>query len=154
MRIDPPQFVYFAEARSGLVKIGVTTCVEKRIRSLGREAGPMRLLLAFRGNVVIERRMHQRFRSSRRRGEWFLLRGALRRFLLGIDRPGRRAKIVDRMNRFIVRADIRELLRERDACERRLLDVEKRHAELFTSLRDLDNMLEQRLASVSSERAA
>jgi T5orf172 domain len=72
-------FIYFAQIRiypadrSGLVKIGRTTDVEKRIQQLNVSVGegrlvPIRLLAGFNGD---EKRIHKELSRLRVQGEWF-----------------------------------------------------------------------------------
>lgn len=59
------QWVYFAE-RDGLVKIGYSADVERRMRQLGA-----RLLLVLPGGESIESWMHRQFAAYNAHGEWF-----------------------------------------------------------------------------------
>jgi hypothetical protein len=66
-----PEFVYFAQARDGLIKIGTSWVPERRIRSIENMVGPVRTLGLIRGNRALERRWHRRFADARQHGEWF-----------------------------------------------------------------------------------
>lgn len=63
--------IYFL-AGAGLIKIGVTTDVDKRIRSL-ENSSPVLLefLGCYPGTRSDERALHDRFKHLRRHGEWF-----------------------------------------------------------------------------------
>jgi len=63
--------IYFLAA-AGLIKIGVTADVDKRVCSL-RNSCPVELefLGAYPGTRTDERELHERFRHLRRHGEWF-----------------------------------------------------------------------------------
>jgi hypothetical protein len=65
--------VYFIEADSGLIKIGVATSPSERIRTL-RTMSPvgLRLLLELPGlGASGEAELHERFAEFRSHGEWF-----------------------------------------------------------------------------------
>lgn len=74
----PKSFVYFME-REGLVKIGVTKNVDKRVREVSRGSampkgmtvGPVRLLGTIPGAYDEERALHKKFWRYRVGGEWF-----------------------------------------------------------------------------------
>lgn len=64
--------VYLSRAEStGLVKIGTTINVPKRIRDLQFENGPMTVLRTVRGGYLTESWFHQRFGEYRVTREWF-----------------------------------------------------------------------------------
>lgn len=80
---NPSSVVYFAQARAtGLVKIGHSTDVANRMRSLGTACpGGLEVILLIRGDRAIERLCHAAFRPLRVDGEWFEYRDALVRFV-------------------------------------------------------------------------
>lgn len=65
--------VYFIQAeRTNMVKIGFSTNVAKRLRSLQTACSTkVRLLVAIPGNREAERAYHEQFSRSREQGEWF-----------------------------------------------------------------------------------
>jgi hypothetical protein len=63
--------VYFFQRSDGLVKIGTTTLLRDRQRSLTREFGDLVLLGLQRGDSSDERDLHRRFAAARVQGEWF-----------------------------------------------------------------------------------
>ncbi len=65
--------VYFAHARrSDLIKIGTSTDVEQRLRSLALLCGELPVLLAtVPGSYPTEECLHRAFASARTFGEWF-----------------------------------------------------------------------------------
>lgn len=75
--------VYFAHSASlGLIKIGCTANLKKRVRHLTVECGHRAsLLLAMPGNRKRERAMHRRFRAHAVSNEWFRPEGKLAAFL-------------------------------------------------------------------------
>jgi hypothetical protein len=77
------QEVYFAEAElTGLIKIGLTTNLDKRLACLERATGSrMTLLVAFPGDWQLEKLCHMTFWRVRGLGEWFRKRGQLAVFL-------------------------------------------------------------------------
>lgn len=76
--------VYFMGG-GGLIKIGVTTDVDARLRSLSNSSPvPIRYLGSYLGTREAEREMHDKFKHLRRHGEWF------------DDTPELRAEIEDR----------------------------------------------------------
>ena len=77
--------VYFIEAPStGLVKIGKTTDLEERFKSLcTMSPTPLRLLKVIPGYSDEEKTLHKRFKEYRRHGEWFELE-PLRRAIRGL----------------------------------------------------------------------
>lgn len=68
-------YIYFATAgNDGLVKIGFTTNLGSRMRSLSTaNAGRMGAEEAFLSYFEAERMVHERFKKDRVRGEWFRL---------------------------------------------------------------------------------
>lgn len=89
-----PSLVYFVE-REGLIKIGFTTNLDKRIKSIskgssmpeGMTIGPVKLLAAEPGDRKLEARLHQRFSSTRvGNSEWFRPSKALRRYIEDLAR--------------------------------------------------------------------
>ena len=62
------------------VKIGFTTNPEARLSSLATGA-PELMLMMKPGTLTMERELHRRFAGLRVHREWFLLRGALLKFL-------------------------------------------------------------------------
>ena len=84
------QFVYFAEAMNGLLKIGVAADVAKRMRGLRA----MSLIPLYLFHVVscqgenhrdVEAAFHRRFAGQRHHGEWFHLRREQRQEILGME---------------------------------------------------------------------
>lgn len=65
-RTDGDNVVYFA-LRDGLIKIGTSHGVHKRVQTLGRA----QLLGCHPGGFAEERRVHELFADSRVEGEWF-----------------------------------------------------------------------------------
>lgn len=89
-----PSFVYFVE-REGLIKIGTTTNLRSRLKTLGKggsmppgmTVGPVKLLASTRGTQVEEREYHQKFRKQRiPKTEWFRPNKALWREIETIQR--------------------------------------------------------------------
>lgn len=81
-----PMFVYFVQAEQlGLIKIGVATRLEKRIRDLACQS-PDRL--KFLGAAIcheggtLEPRLHAMFAEDRSHGEWFRPSEALLDYIL------------------------------------------------------------------------
>jgi hypothetical protein len=78
-------FVYIAEDRNGLLKIGCSTQVEDRLAVLSKTYGPMRLLFLTRGDYKLESAMHRSFDKYRvgvgTSIEWFKRDGKLADFL-------------------------------------------------------------------------
>lgn len=70
---DRKVFVYFLSAEeAGVVKIGVTDDLDRRIGSITRMSPlPLELLLAIPGDHKVESQMHERFKAQRLHGEWF-----------------------------------------------------------------------------------
>lgn len=66
------RFVYFIQADTGLIKIGVASNVKKRLGQLrGASPVPLTLLLAVPAGAIFEYNMHHKFRQFRVHGEWF-----------------------------------------------------------------------------------
>jgi hypothetical protein len=78
--------IYFVEVeRTGEIKVGFSTDVEKRIKSLSTASPyPLRLLIAVPGSFAEEKLIHYAFSSERLNGEWFRGDGRLRAFALRI----------------------------------------------------------------------
>lgn len=65
-------FVYFAQAGSGAIKIGVSADVRSRIRELQVGSAPViRLIGVAPGNRDLESKIHRSLTAARVRGEWF-----------------------------------------------------------------------------------
>lgn len=66
------QRVYFAQAQTGLVKIGCSTNIGGRLRALETETrGVLRFLGSIPGGHAIEHVWHDHFLAARAYGEWF-----------------------------------------------------------------------------------
>lgn len=64
--------VYYVRRESdGLIKIGTTGRVDRRMATLEHDHGPLQLLLTHDGDRAAEERMHARFADWRAEGEWF-----------------------------------------------------------------------------------
>lgn len=74
-----PTVVYFAE-RDGLIKIGMSGVVEKRMAALHCS-----LLATYPGGRDLERRMHERFAADAVGGEWFKPSPELRNLIRGLQ---------------------------------------------------------------------
>ena len=80
LRSETRQRVYFME-REGLVKIGISSNVPKRVQEVSRGSsmisgmtvGPVRLLGTRPGGRDEESRLHKLFKEARVAGEWFRL---------------------------------------------------------------------------------
>lgn len=68
---EPTRRVYYARRADGLIKIGVTYSIKRRLANLKPEHGPLELLGSHVGGVALEMQMHQKFRRLRVEGEWF-----------------------------------------------------------------------------------
>ena len=66
-------FVYFLQSeQGGAIKIGYTTDIRKRIKTLQTaHPFPLKLLLAINGNIEDESKLHKEFKPFRLCGEWF-----------------------------------------------------------------------------------
>lgn len=96
-------YVYFAEADNGLVKIGKAKNVRLRISSLRSSSPiPLRLLHVIDCNGrsrQIERHFHKMFKTKRRHGEWFRLTLKEKMEITKIDADGmRRIETLDGEN--------------------------------------------------------
>lgn len=78
--------VYFVEAIGvGLIKIGITHDIERRMRVLRANSPvPLALLAAIPGTLFDERRLHDQFARERAHGEWFFASSSLRIFVEGL----------------------------------------------------------------------
>lgn len=82
--------MYFL-AGAGLIKIGISTNIKSRIRSI-RNSSPVELeLLAIRPEscTLVEIKTHFRFAHLRRHGEWFEDNGEIRGFIADLIRAGK-----------------------------------------------------------------
>jgi hypothetical protein len=67
-----PGFIYFIGGRTGPIKIGFTTQVQKRLQRLSSNSPiALRVLASRPGSKADEGRLHVRFQGSRLHGEWF-----------------------------------------------------------------------------------
>lgn len=78
-------FVYIAQDKNGLLKIGCSIQVEDRLAVLSKAHGPMLLLFLARGDYKLESAMHRAFAQYKvpvgRSIEWFKQEGELADFL-------------------------------------------------------------------------
>lgn len=73
-----PSIIYFVR-REGLIKIGTTTQLAKRVKAISRGScmpngmtiGPVEVLATMPGDRNIEEHLHRRFAEVRFQGEWF-----------------------------------------------------------------------------------
>jgi hypothetical protein len=74
--------VYFLEAENGLVKIGYSGDVERRIRQLVAEnATSVKLLGTIRGGRQTERALHRALRCFHSHGEWYYPNDLLSKYI-------------------------------------------------------------------------
>ena len=74
--------VYFVSPGDDLVKIGHTTNLKSRVRTLQTgHSKPLEILLVLYGNRDFERQLHKRFSKQLKRGEWFRLSGEISKFI-------------------------------------------------------------------------
>lgn len=67
-----PQQVYYISDNNGLIKIGISTNVNKRLAALQTGHGhTLALVASHPGTTTDEAELHQRFTHLRERGEWF-----------------------------------------------------------------------------------
>lgn len=96
LRVKPergPSVVYFVE-REGLIKIGVSANLDKRLSDIGKGSsmlpgmtiGPVTLLATESGDRTLEQSLHQRFRKTRVAGEWFRPSKALHSYIDDLKR--------------------------------------------------------------------
>lgn len=81
-------FVYFIEAPDGLIKIGWTSDLARRVNNLAvGSSGPIKVLATTPGGRTLEAHLHERFSDDRVQGEWFKpsddLRGLVKLILSG-----------------------------------------------------------------------
>lgn len=88
--------LYFL-AGAGLIKIGITTNLTSRIRSIRNSSpAPLVLLATGAGCTLWEGFAHSRFRHLRRHGEWFEDEGSIRDYILDLAKaPYRKIVIPD-----------------------------------------------------------
>jgi hypothetical protein len=74
--------VYFLEATDGMIKIGYTTSLSRRIAELEIEHGPLKVLGWICGDEKREAELHTRFKNWRLgKAEWFLPNPELDQFI-------------------------------------------------------------------------
>lgn len=75
--------VYFARKISDptAVKIGVASDVDKRLTTVAREVGPIRLVASMPGGKTTERQIQIKFSHLRTEGEWFRADDALENYI-------------------------------------------------------------------------
>lgn len=79
------KLVYFIYS-AGLLKIGCTKDIERRMADLGNMgAAPSTLIAVLPGDKSLEYRLHCLFKDDRRHGEWFYPSDEMKRFLYCID---------------------------------------------------------------------
>jgi hypothetical protein len=78
--------IYFISAGDGLVKIGYSRNVDKRMRVLSTASPrPLQILLTIPGTRSDESAFHEMFKAERIRGEWFLLSSRIEDFIANGD---------------------------------------------------------------------
>lgn len=86
----PTCSIYFVQAASGPIKIGMAKNADRRVRELRTSSHePLTLLASFSGEPAIERALHRRFAALRLSGEWFRPEPELLRLIDGIRRGER-----------------------------------------------------------------
>lgn len=83
---DRRSVVYFAQRADGAVKIGFTDDVQRRLRELRPEHGPLELLATIPGDKRTEGAFHRLYAEARLDGEWFRETPMLRVFIGQIRR--------------------------------------------------------------------
>lgn len=74
--------VYFIKNASGLVKIGWTSDIDRRVKFIARaEQSELEVLATIPGGANLERKLHIRFAADRIRGEWFTLSPDIKGFI-------------------------------------------------------------------------
>jgi hypothetical protein len=74
--------VYFVSPGDDLVKIGYTTNLKSRVRTLQTgHSKPLEILLVLDGNHDLEQELHKQFSKRLKRGEWFRLSGEISKFI-------------------------------------------------------------------------
>jgi hypothetical protein len=63
--------VYYVRRQDGLIKIGVSGQLNRRLRALTEIHGALTVLALHAGGREAEQRMHARFAADRVTGEWF-----------------------------------------------------------------------------------
>jgi hypothetical protein len=63
--------IYFVQRPDGLVKIGYTADLSRRLRALAKGHSPLQVLRTINGDRKRERRLHAQFASLNQFGEWF-----------------------------------------------------------------------------------
>lgn len=89
--IDQSKSEMYFLAGAGLIKIGISTNLKSRVRSI-RNSSPVDLeLLAIRPQscTFVEIQTHTRFAHLRRHGEWFEDNGEIREFIGHLIRSGK-----------------------------------------------------------------
>lgn len=89
--VDQSKSEMYFLAGAGLIKIGISTNLKSRVRSI-RNSSPVELeLLAIRPQscTFVESQTHFRFAHLRRHGEWFEDNGEIREFIESIIRQGK-----------------------------------------------------------------
>jgi hypothetical protein len=77
--------IYFLRRRDGLVKVGFTTNLPRRIASLSRSHGPLDVIRVINGDRRRENAIHGALRPSNEFGEWFRDSDELRAFIAQAD---------------------------------------------------------------------
>lgn len=67
------QIVYVVYDATGLCKIGKTTNIENRIKTLRISNTSLFILRAYKGEDSLEKSLHSKFKDKRKGGEWFIL---------------------------------------------------------------------------------
>lgn len=88
--------IYFLRGY-GRVKVGTTRKPGKRLDEIQVSSPvPLSVLLIMPGDVILERRIHRRFRSIRQHGEWFLATPEFLEFVESLRKNGEHALAINR----------------------------------------------------------
>lgn len=66
-----PTTIYFVQRTDGLIKIGITKNLKRRLPQISKAHGPLVVLRSERGGKSEEARLHLRLASFNQFGEWF-----------------------------------------------------------------------------------
>lgn len=90
--------IYFIQS-AGLVKIGTTTCLATRVKTLqSLSAKKVRVLAVMEGSYQTEAGLHAIFERHRRHGEWFLRHREIEYFIRAVRKMPETSCIQTLMN--------------------------------------------------------
>jgi len=83
--LDNPKVYFIQSINGGLIKIGYSSHINRRLREIQRTSPvKLRVLATISGRADIETEIHHKFRDERKHGEWFNPSQELLQYIINI----------------------------------------------------------------------